>query len=133
MRPKKVILVVDPDTQLLAERCYMLRTHGYNVLPAASALDALVVLAARPVDLLICEMDLKDMAGEEFVRRAKGLQPELPRIVTSRILRTFDRNINCEVFLPKGTETAENLLLRAKLLCTRKRGPKKVVRESEAA
>ncbi len=128
MRPRKTILCVEDNEQILSVRKFMLETRGYRVVALNSGPAALEYLeGALPgsVDLLLADLVLPGMDGNELVRRAKGLHPTLPTMLVSGMVSNFDRAAAADVFLPKGACTAAEMLDRIRLLVARKRGPKK--------
>ncbi len=130
MRPRKTILMVEDNEQLLSIRKFLLETRGYRVLAAGSAAAALEHLeAALPgsIDLLISDLMLPQMDGNELVRRAKQLHPLLPTLLVSGTVTAFDRAAAADAFLPKGACTPVEMLDRIRILVARKRGPKKQV------
>jgi two-component system response regulator CpxR len=130
MRPKKTILCVDDNEQLLSVRKFMLETRGYRVIAVAeprAALEHLQTAAPGSVDLLLSDVLLPHMDGNELVRRAKQLHPALPSLLVSGTVTNFDRALAADAFLPKGACTAAEMLDRIKILVARKRGPKKAV------
>ncbi len=140
MRPKKVILCVDANEQHLSTRTFLLETRGYYVLTASSAAEALNLLdelvgRIPPLDLLITDLVLPFMDGNELVRRAKQIKPDLPALITSDTFTSFERALAADAFLPKGATSAGELLERVRILIARKRGPKKKpsLHECEAA
>ncbi len=130
MRPKKVILCVDDNETTLSVRTFLLETRGYRVLNAASSREALEVLegfAPGQLDLLIADLLLPGMDGNELVRRAKDMLPGLPALIVSGTVTNFDRALAADAFLPKGAGSPVELLDKIKVLVARKRGPKKHV------
>ena len=128
MRPKKVILCVDDNEQTLSVRTFLLETRGYRVLNAATAADALEILERTPqgtLDLLIADLLLPGMDGNELVRRAKQVHPALPALIVSGTVTVADRALAADAFLPKGAGSPVELLEKIKVLVARKRGPKK--------
>jgi two-component system, OmpR family, response regulator CpxR len=65
------------------------------------------------------------MDGNELVRRMKELAPEIPAILISGSVKAFDRANRADAFLPKGANSAVELLERIRVMVARKRGPKK--------
>jgi two-component system, OmpR family, response regulator CpxR len=133
MRPKKVILCVEDNEQVLSVRTFLLETHGYRVLPFLSPQEALERLADSlpgSIDLLLCDLLMPQMDGNELVRRAKQLHPALPAMIVSGTVTAFDRAGRADVFLPKGAASPMELLERVRILVARKRGPKKQVYSS---
>jgi two-component system response regulator CpxR len=81
--------------------------------------------APGALDLLLCDLLLPQMDGNELVRRAKQLHPGLPAMIVSGTVNAFDRAIHADVFLPKGAASPAELIERVRVLVARKRGPKK--------
>jgi two-component system response regulator CpxR len=137
MRPKKTILCVDDNEQILSVRTFLLQTRGYRVIAGPTPQEALEAVANSlpgAFDLLLCDLLMPGMDGNELVRRAKELQPSLPAMIVSGTVQTYDRAGRADVFLPKGASSPAELLERVRVLVARKRGPKKVVPPpSEAA
>jgi two-component system response regulator CpxR len=130
MRPRKTILCVEDNEQILSVRKFLLETRGYRVLAFANASEALEVLqAAIPgsVDLLLSDLILPQMDGNELIRRAKQIHPCLPSLLISGTVSNFDRAAAADAFLPKGACTPAEMLDRIRILVARKRGPKKHV------
>jgi CheY-like chemotaxis protein len=128
MRPKKVILCVDDNEQTLSIRTFLLETRGYRVLTAATSQAALEILEQTvpgTLDLLISDLLLPGMDGNELVRRAKHMHPTLPALIVSGTVTSFDRALAADAFLPKGASSPVELLERIRVLVARKRGPKK--------
>jgi len=128
MRPKKTILCVDDNEQVLSVRTFLLETRGYRVLCAQTAHQALdFVSSSLPgsIDLLLCDLMMPQMDGNELVRRAKQLHPGLPAMIVSGTVNAFDRAGCADVFLPKGASSAAEMIERIRILVARKRGPRK--------
>jgi CheY-like chemotaxis protein len=128
MRPRKTILCVEDNEQLLSVRKFLLETRGYRVLGMTTAAEALEHLrSAMPgsVDLLLTDFMLPQMDGNELIRRAKELHPCLPTLLVSGTVTSFDRAAAADAFLPKGACTPVEMLERIRILVARKRGPKK--------
>jgi len=128
MRPKKTILCVDDNEQILSVRTFLLETRGYRVLTADNAQQALELIeGTQPgaIDLLLCDLIMPQMDGNELVRRAKQLHPGLPSMIVSGTVNAFDRAVHADVFLPKGASSPAEMIERIRVLVLRKRGPKK--------
>jgi two-component system response regulator CpxR len=129
MRPKKTILCVDDNEQVLSVRTFLLETRGgYRVSAVATPQEALEIVAnALPgsLDLLICDLLMPGMDGNELVRRVKELNPNLPAMIVSGTVSAFERASRADAFLPKGACSPLELLERIRILVTRKRGPRK--------
>lgn len=127
MRPKKTILCVDDNEQGLAVRKFLLETRGYRVLSAASAHDAIEILRTGGIDLVLGDLIMPQMDGNEMVHRMKEIAPEVPMMLLSGTVKAFDRASHADAFLPKGACSPVELLERIRVMIARKRGPKKVV------
>ena len=130
MRPKKVILCVDDNETTLSVRTFLLETRGYRVINAATSRAALEILEATEqgkLDLLIADLLLPGMDGNELVKRSKLLHPALPALIVSGTVAAQDRALAGDAFLPKGAQSPLELLDKIKVLVARKRGPKKHV------
>ncbi len=136
MRPRKTIVCVEDNEQVLSVRKFFLETRGYRVVGMESAAEALTYLeAAMPgsVDLLLTDLVLPQMDGNELVRRAKEIHPGLPSLLVSGTVTSFDRAAAADAFLPKGACAPSEMLDRIKILVARKRGPKKQVQSVRPA
>ena len=69
MRPKKTILCVDDNEQALSVRKFMLETRGYRVLTASSSAQALEIFREGGIDLVLSDLIMPLMDGNELVRR----------------------------------------------------------------
>jgi two-component system, OmpR family, response regulator CpxR len=130
MRPKKSILCVDDNEQVLSVRKFLLETRGYRVIAAESAqmaLDLIMNSVPGTFDLLLSDLIMPQMDGNELVRRAKQFHPGLPAMIVSGTVSAFDRASAADVFLPKGACSPVEVLERVRVLVARKRGPKKAV------
>jgi CheY-like chemotaxis protein len=130
MRPKKTILCVDDNEQILSVRTFLLETRGYRVVSATNAQEALeFVKHSLPgsIDLLLCDLIMPQMDGNDLVRRAKNLHPGLPSMIVSGTVTTFERACCADVFLPKGACSPAEMIERIRILVARKRGPKKAI------
>ena len=128
MRPKKNILCVDDNEQVLSVRTFLLETRGYRVIALTDPHQALEVIANSlpgSLDLLLADLIMPQMDGNELVRRAKDMHPQLPALIVSGTVTAYDRAGRADVFLPKGACSPAELLERVRILVARKRGPKK--------
>jgi two-component system response regulator CpxR len=125
MRPKKTILCVDDNEQALAVRKFLLETRGYRVLVASSSADALDTFRGGGIDLVLSDLLMPQMDGNEMVRHMKDISPEVPMILLSGTVKAFERANRADAFLPKGACGPAELLERIRVMIARKRGPKK--------
>jgi len=127
MRPKKTILCVDDNEQTLAVRKFLLETRGYRVIAVRSAEDAIERFRNGGIDLVLGDVVMPQMDGNEMVRRMKDIAPEIPMILISGTVKAFERANSADAFLPKGACTPVEMLERIRVMIARKRGPRKVV------
>jgi two-component system, OmpR family, response regulator CpxR len=136
MRPRKTILCVEDNEQILSVRKFLLETRGYRVLAmntAAEALEYLAGVTQGSVDLLMADLLLPVMDGNELIRKAKQVHPGLPTLLVSGTVTNFERAAAADAFLPKGACTPAEVLDRIRILVARKRGPKKLVQSAQVA
>jgi two-component system response regulator CpxR len=127
MRPKKIILCVDDNEQSLSIRKFMLETRGYAVVACTNGNDALAKFHEGGADLILADLMMPGIDGAELVQAIKSISPETPAIIFSGKIRMCDKDLQADLFLPKGMHAPSELLDRIRLLLVRKRGPKKAV------
>jgi two-component system response regulator CpxR len=132
MRPRKTILCVEDNDQVLSVRKFLLETRGYRVVAASTAMKYLQDATPGSVDLLLADLMMPQMDGNELIRRAKQLMPGLPALLVSGTVKEFDRAVSADAFLPKGGCAPAEVLDRIRILVARKRGPKKQVQSVNA-
>lgn len=75
----ETILVVDDEPGVRAVTAGFLRRAGYDVLESASGADALSIIADKPnIALVVLDVMMPGMNGDEVARRLHGVRPELP-------------------------------------------------------
>ena len=83
MRKEKA-LVVEDEALIRMSVCDMLAEMGLETIDTGNAHEGLTLLAEDPsIDVLIADLGLPDLSGEELVRRARGLRPELKIIIST--------------------------------------------------
>ena len=125
MRPKKVILCVDDNEQALSIRKFLLETRGYRVLALLDPEEALERFRQGGIDLVLSDLNMPRMDGNELARRMKEIVPEVPILLMSGCVKAFDRATCADYFLPKGACSPLDVLDRVRMMLARKRGPKK--------
>ena len=85
MAATETLLVVENETAIKTLVQMALERHGYVVLTAESAAEALKVAAAHqgPIDLLITDIGLEDLRGPELARRLSEQRPGLATLFMS--------------------------------------------------
>ena len=80
----KLILLVDDQEEVLDPTARALRYFGYRVVTALGGQEALALVESEPeIAVLITDMVMPGMPGDELVRRARGLRPTLPVLTVS--------------------------------------------------
>jgi CheY-like chemotaxis protein len=125
MRPKKTILCVDDNEQALSVRKFMLETRGYRVLTALNGQQALDLFQQGSVDLVLSDLIMPQMDGNELIHQMKALHPDVPMILMSGSIKAYERASHADAFLPKGACSPVEVLERIRIMVARKRGPKK--------
>ncbi|MCH8835622.1 MAG: response regulator [Proteobacteria bacterium] len=77
------ILVVDDEEAVVAEVAEYLRRKGYDVVTAGNGREALKVHRARPADLVITDLLMPGMGGNELIQRLRRSDPDLPIVVVT--------------------------------------------------
>ncbi len=85
------ILVVEDDAAINEVVCARLRQEGYAVEPAFSGTEARLLLDARAFDLVITDLMLPGLPGEEVVKLVRARSAATPVIVTSARAEVADR------------------------------------------
>jgi CheY-like chemotaxis protein len=71
------ILLVEDNALIRADTAIMLEEMGHTVVQAGKAAPALAHLEGQAFDLLLTDLGLPDMNGNDLAQRAVGLQPGL--------------------------------------------------------
>jgi DNA-binding NtrC family response regulator len=77
-------LVVEDEALIRMNTCFMLEEMGMEAVEAGNAEDALQLLAQDSgIGVLIADLGLPGIGGEELVRQARALRPSLRIVVAS--------------------------------------------------
>lgn len=79
------LLVVEDDDIVRMLMVEVLEDLGYKVIEAADATSAMAILndPATPLDLLMTDVGLPDMSGQELAGKAREIRPLLPVLFAS--------------------------------------------------
>jgi PAS domain S-box-containing protein len=79
LRGTETILLVEDEPQVRAVVLAILRHHGYRVVVAQNAADALLLAEAHPepIDLLVTDVVMPHMSGPELARRLHESRPRM--------------------------------------------------------
>ncbi len=77
---RKRVMIVDDEKMLLILTSEILREAGYDVVTAQSGFECLdqFRLSGRQFDLVLLDLNMPLMDGEETFQRLRALQPDLP-------------------------------------------------------
>ena len=78
---ERLILVVDDEEPQRRVLAGFLRKAGYEVQAVGSPNEALAVVAARTVDLVLTDLRMPGKTGVELLEAVRGLNPEIPVVV----------------------------------------------------
>lgn len=81
--PKRTLLLVDDEANILSALRRLFRPCGYNIILANSGAEGLERIKETSVDVIISDQRMPGMTGVEFLREAKVLCPDTMRIVLS--------------------------------------------------
>jgi len=114
------VLVVDDEAPIRQLARRVLEADGYAVTEAGNGLEAIALLSqGAPLDLLLADLDMPELNGDEMVRRIRLARPDLKVLyVTGHIDRLMDARPLWEgeaflekPFSPAGLREAASLLL----------------------
>ncbi len=80
---KGLVVLVEDDAIVRMISAELLRDLHYEVAEAASGEEALAVLESAPADVLITDLNLPGMSGDELARAARRLSPRIRVIFAS--------------------------------------------------
>jgi two-component system cell cycle sensor histidine kinase/response regulator CckA len=77
-RPPITVLVVDDEAPIRQIERRILEARGYAVTEASGGEEAIAMLAkGTALDLLIADLDMPELTGDEMVRRIRATRPDL--------------------------------------------------------
>jgi len=94
MDEKIKILVVD-DEKVVRDGCQrVLGGKGYNVLTATNGKEALEILEESTIDVILLDLKMPVMSGEEMLERTTESYPDIPIIIITGH-GTIDKAVEC--------------------------------------
>ena len=75
------LLLVDDEERILSALCRTLRREGYEIVTAQSAAQALSILDAREVDLILSDHKMPGMSGLALLAEAGRRRPRAARLL----------------------------------------------------
>ena len=105
----KTILVVDDDEAIRTLLQEELEEEGYKVLIATNARDALKMVAAEPLDLVILDIRMPGMDGLEALPRILGIKEGLPVIMNTAYTQYQDSFMSwaADAYVVKSSDLTE--------------------------
>jgi signal transduction histidine kinase/ActR/RegA family two-component response regulator len=99
---KERILLVDDEEQIIDIEQQILERLGYHVTPKTDSQEALEEFAAQPdrFDLVITDMTMPKMTGDQLARRMMDIKPQIPVILCTG----FNETISEEKALAMGID-----------------------------
>lgn len=106
------ILVVEDDPDINRLLCRILTDGGYQVRPAFSGSEAMLLAEKYEYDLILLDLMLPGLTGEECIARIRG-RGTMPIIVLSAKVGVADRvnvlKLGADDFIPKPFDNTEVL------------------------
>ncbi len=75
------ILLVDDEANILSGLSIALSDEGYSVLTASNGKEAWTLISNNMVDLVITDLRMPEMSGDELIKKISSAYPTLPVIV----------------------------------------------------
>lgn len=80
---QRSVLIVDDERNMRMVMELALTDAGYRVLTAECAEDALALINDPDLDVILSDLNMPGMSGDEFIRRSRQLRPDIPVIVVT--------------------------------------------------
>ena len=81
--PRPVVLLVEDEPEVRHLLVTVLRSHGFEVVPAASGEEAVTLAASRDIDVLLSDIVLPQMDGFQTAVKVRELAPHAPAVFMS--------------------------------------------------
>jgi CheY-like chemotaxis protein len=114
----ETVLIVEDEPHLRVFLRTTLERKGYAVVEAENGVQALELVGAHSVDLVIADIVMPRMGGRELAWRLSESAPHIPVILVSGMLPQdhVDRDVSPAAYLGKPFTQAEILLTVARVL-----------------
>lgn len=76
-------LLIDDEPNLLLTLTHILRSAGYQVIPAQNALDGLAVLQEQNVDVMLVDLKMPQIDGISLIQQVRITHAHLPIIIVT--------------------------------------------------
>ena len=80
---KRTVLVVDDERNMLMVMQMALEEAGYRVLTSERAEDAIDLLRDPDLEVVLSDLKMPGMSGEEFITHSQRMRPDVPVIVVT--------------------------------------------------
>jgi len=122
VHPGAMILLVDDNPHGLIARRTVLEELGYRVCSCESGAEALELLTAQPVDLVITDFRMPNMDGVELIERTRQLRADMPIILLSGFVEPLgltEQSTGADVVLSKSAGEVGFLVRSVRRLLSR--------------
>ena len=75
------LLLVDDEPEILESLRRALRDDGYELLTTTSPVEAMAILAKRPIDVIVTDLRMPDVSGLELVTHVRKNHPDVVRVL----------------------------------------------------
>ena len=82
----ETVLVIDDELNIRELIAETLEADGYKVMQAETGARAVAVLASRPVDIVLCDIQLPDTSGIELASRIRVQQENIPIVMVTALV-----------------------------------------------
>ncbi len=89
----RVLVVEDHDFQRTVAIQALLQTGLKPPLAAGNGLEALKIIEQNPVDIILCDLDMPEMDGIEFIRHLASCSPHTALIISSSMDQPLIRTV----------------------------------------
>jgi CheY-like chemotaxis protein len=117
--PKKRVVCIDDDDELLSMLRLSIQELGFNVSIATNGEEGLAIISSRPADVIVIDYSMPGMDGEALAREIRLINPATPIIMYSGVLEKVPEQVLALVdeFVSKR-EPISNLLYYVKQLAS---------------
>ncbi len=81
--PLKTLLILDDEQRVIDVMTRILHSENFRIISATCPSEGFNQLALNHVDVIICDQNMPEMSGAEFLRRVRSLYPDTIRIAMS--------------------------------------------------
>ena len=110
------ILIVDDETSLGNYMSELLASHGYDACFVSDSSEALTLFESQPdqFSMLVTDLTMPKLTGEELIKKVREIRPELPVILCTGYSDKFDKAKARELNIPffEKPVNVKNILLK---------------------